>query len=197
MGPENELLQRPLRADAQRNRRRVLDAAVEVFAEQGVDAGMEAIASRAGVGVGTVYRHFATKEALIEALVAVRFEEMRSNLEQAVDRPDAWEAIVDVFEGCATLQSRDQIFAEMNDPREIPCVAPIIDDLLVSWAKLIERAQSQGTLREDFEAADIPCMMCGLANVVMSARSEADWRRYLQIMLAGLHTDPAGALTTR
>jgi hypothetical protein len=127
----------------------------------------------------------------------MRFEEMRETIEQALDREDAWEAIVHVFEHAASLQSHDRICAEMNDPREIPCVAPIIDDLLVSWAKLIDRGHRQGMLRADFEARDIPSMMCGLANVVLSARSEDDWRRYLQIMLAGLRAEPVAAVTAR
>jgi AcrR family transcriptional regulator len=180
---------RPQRADAQRNRQRVLDAAFEVFAVEGADASMDSIAGRAGVGVGTLYRHFATKEALIEALVQVRFEEMRDQVELALERDDAWAAIVGLFEHAASLDARDRIFAEMNDPRLIPGVAPVLDAMLVGWAKLIARAKAQGTLREDFEAEDIPCVMCGLANVVMTASSEARWRRYLDILINGLRAD--------
>ena len=189
---------RPLRADAQRNRQRVLDAAFEVFAVEGSDAPMDAIARRACVGVGTVYRHFSTKEALIEALVQVRFEEMRDRVEEVLERDgDPWAAIVEVFNHAASLQSRDRIFAQMNDPRQIPGVAPVLAQLQIGWAKLIARAKEQGTLRDDFEADDIPCVMCGLANVVMSASSEAHWRRYLDILLTGLHAESAGALTAR
>jgi AcrR family transcriptional regulator len=182
-------LRRPQRADAQRNRQRVLDAAFEVFAVEGADAAMDSIARRACVGVGTVYRHFATKEALIEALVQVRFEDMRDHATLALERDDAWAAIVDLFEHAASLQARDRVFAEMNDPRLIPGVAPVLEELLACWAKLIARAKAQGTMREDFEAEDIPCVMCGLANVVMSASSEARWRRYLDILINGLRAD--------
>jgi AcrR family transcriptional regulator len=184
---------RPMRADAQRNRARVLDAAREVFAQQGVDAGMEAIAQRASVGVGTVYRHFATKEALIEALIEVRFAEMRDALERALEAPDAWEAMTGYLEHAASLAAADQIYGEMNDPREIPCVAPIIEQMLGLWAKLIERAQEQGKLRNDFDARDIPAIMCGLCNVSMTARTEADWRRYLEIVVTGLRASDTGA----
>lgn len=188
---------RPQRADAQRNRQRVLDAAFEIFAVEGEDAAMDAIARRAGVGVGTVYRHFATKEALIEALVQVRFEEMLDRVERALERDDdPWAAIVELFNHAASLQSRDRIFAEMNDPRQIPGVAPVLDRLLVGWGELIARAKAQGTLRDDFEADDLPCLMCGLGNVVMSASSEAHWRRYLNILLAGLRAERADVLTT-
>jgi AcrR family transcriptional regulator len=184
---------RPMRADAQRNRARVLDAAREVFAEQGVDAGMEVIAQRAGVGVGTVYRHFATKDLLILAMIEVRFAEMRDRLERALEASDAWGAMTAYLEDAGAMASRDKIFGEMNDPREIPSVAPIIDQMVELWAKLIERAKEQGGLRDDFEADDIPAIMCGLCNVAMSAAAEADWRRYLEIVLAGLRAPGADA----
>jgi AcrR family transcriptional regulator len=201
MGPENLSEVAPARvqrADAQRNRQRVLDAAFDVFAVEGAEAPMDSVARRAGVGVGTVYRHFATKEALIEALVQVRFEEMHDRVEQALERDDdAWAAIVELFEHAASLHARDRIFAEMNDPRQIPGVAPVLEESLVGWAKLIARAKAQGTLRADFEADDIPCVMCGLANVVMSASSETHWRRYLSILIAGLRAEHADVLTAR
>jgi AcrR family transcriptional regulator len=201
MGPENLSEVAPARAqraDAQRNRQRVLDAAFDVFAVEGAEAPMDSVARRAGVGVGTVYRHFATKEALIEALVQVRFEEMHDRVEQALERDDdAWAAIVELFEHAASLHARDRIFAEMNDPRQIPGVAPVLEELLAGWAKLIARAKAQGTLRADFEADDIPCVMCGLANVVMSASSETHWRRYLSILIAGLRAEHADVLTAR
>lgn len=178
---------RPMRADAQRNRRRVLDAALEAFAEQGLDAQMEEIARRAGVGVGTVYRHFATKEALIEGLVQARFDRMLALTEAARERDDAWEAIVGLFTEAAELHAHDRVFAEISDdPRNIPGLAPVLDALLVAWQQLIDRAQAQGTVRADFSSADIPGLMCGLASVVLSARREADWRRYLAFMLDGL-----------
>jgi AcrR family transcriptional regulator len=198
LSPAEDPSCRPQRADAQRNRQRVLDAAFEVFAVEGEDAAMDAIARRACVGVGTVYRHFSTKEALIEALVQVRFEEMLGRVEQALERDgDPWAAIVELFNHAASLHARDRIFAEMNDPRQIPGVAPVLAELLVGWGELIARAKAQGALREDFEADDIPCVMCGLANVVMSASSEAHWRRYLNILLAGLRAESADALTVR
>lgn len=178
-----------MRADAQRNRMRVLEAAREVFAEEGTDAGMEAIAQRASVGVGTVYRHFATKDALIEALVELHFAEKRDALDRLVDHPDPWAAITGYLEYIALAARRDRIFGEMNDPREIPYLAPIIDEMHERWAKLIARAQEQGTLRRDFEAQDIPNVMCGLCTVVMSARTDADWRRYLDLIVAGLRAD--------
>lgn len=186
---------RPQRADAQRNRQRVLDAAFAVFAEQGAEAQMEEIARRAGVGVGTVYRHFATKDALIEGLVRVRFEEMLERVRAAAERHDTWEAIAEQFRAAAEMHARDRIFAEISDsPRDIPSLAPLLDEMLRCWQTLIARAHAQGTVVAEFDAADIPSLMCGLSSVVLNARSEADWRRYLEIMLAGLRAAPAAAL---
>jgi hypothetical protein len=126
----------------------------------------------------------------------VRFEEMLRRVEQALERDDdPWASIVELFNHAASLHARDRIFAEMNDPRQIPGVAPVLEELLVGWGKLIARAKAQGTLRDDFEADDIPYVMCGLANVVMSAGSETHWRRYLNILLAGLRAESADALT--
>src|ERR1700756_2007672 len=84
---------RPLRADAARNRERVLAAAREAFAEYGRDAQMEDVARRAGVGVGTVYRHFATKEALVDALLETRFRQAMERAREALALEDPWEAV--------------------------------------------------------------------------------------------------------
>ena len=84
---------RPLRADARRNRERVLTAAAVVFSEHGHEAQMDDVASRAGVGVGTVYRHFPTKEALMEALAVDRFEKVLAAGQAALERDDPWEAL--------------------------------------------------------------------------------------------------------
>src|SRR5918996_6567887 len=84
--------EKPLRADARRNRERVLKAARAVFADQGIDAQIDDVAKRAKVGVGTVYRHFPTKEALVDAIVRERFEELAGYAQEALERADAWEA---------------------------------------------------------------------------------------------------------
>ena len=84
--------ERPLRADARRNREKVLTAARDVFSEHGRDAQMDDVARRAGVGVGTVYRHFPTKEALIEALMVAAFEAIAAQAEAALEIEDPWEA---------------------------------------------------------------------------------------------------------
>ena len=93
MAIDTEALSRPLRADARRNRERVLKAARAVFSARGRDAHLEDVARRAKVGVGTVYRHFPTKEALLEALAREQFELITEWAREAQDAPDAWEAL--------------------------------------------------------------------------------------------------------
>jgi AcrR family transcriptional regulator len=83
--------ERPLRADARRNRERVLDAARDCFARHGLDAQMDDIARAAKVGVGTVYRHFPTKEALAEAIAADHFDHLAASAREALENPDPWE----------------------------------------------------------------------------------------------------------
>ena len=88
----SQVADRPLRADARRNRERVIAAARAVFAEHGRDAQMDDVARRAGVGVGTVYRHFPTKEALLVALALDAFERVVAEARRALENPDPWEA---------------------------------------------------------------------------------------------------------
>src|SRR3954451_7771001 len=96
------MLERPQRADAVRNRASVLEAAKAAFAEEGLDADMASIAQRAGVGVGTVYRHFPTKEALLGALMSDHFERLVSIAEQAeAESASPWEAIERMVWTCA------------------------------------------------------------------------------------------------
>src|SRR5512132_3777585 len=90
-------LARPLRADARRNRERILKAAGAVFADRGIDAQMDDVARRAKVGVGTVYRHFPTKEALLEALVRNRFAEIAAIAEDALRHEDGWDGFCELI----------------------------------------------------------------------------------------------------
>src|SRR3954470_8632559 len=100
--------ERPLRRDAERNRRRILRAAGEVFAERGLGVTMDDIAERADVGVGTVYRRFPEKELLVEALFEDRVEELVSLAQQALAEADPWEALVGFLERGQALQASNR-----------------------------------------------------------------------------------------
>lgn len=106
-GPSTER-PRPLRADAERNRRRILDAAREVFARRGLEAGLDEIAKHAGVGTGTVYRRFPDKAVLVEALFEERLALVLASIRQAADLPDPWEGFVLAIESLSRMQIEDR-----------------------------------------------------------------------------------------
>ena len=178
-----------LRADAVRNRAKVLEAARAAFAEHGAEAQMEDVARRAGVGVGTVYRHFPTKQALAEALVEERFDRTIAFVRELVDEePDPWRAIERCFEYCAAHagaatapgrpRSRRWPAGAMVGPREHQ-----LSELLALEEQLLARARAAGVVREDLKADDMPALFCALASVVQAG--VADWRRYLELLLDG------------
>src|SRR6266545_1983579 len=106
---------RALRSDAERNRRLVLEAATEAFAEQGLDVGMAEVARRAGVGNATVFRRFPSKDALIEAIFEGKIAELIAAAERAAEIDDPWDALVDLLETIASLQARDHGFFQATE----------------------------------------------------------------------------------
>jgi AcrR family transcriptional regulator len=178
--------ERPLRADARRNRERILVAAREVCAQQGANVQIDDVARIAGVGVGTVYRHFPTKHALIEALVAEKFRVTIENIRAALEIEDPWEAFAAGLRTNAEVMAADAGLRDAlirlgpaarhsdADRAEVHALA----------ARLIERAQAAGVLRADVTADDVGALMAGLSTSM--AHPEVDWRRQLEIMLDGL-----------
>jgi AcrR family transcriptional regulator len=176
---------KPLRADARRNRERIIKAARAVFADHGIDAQIDDVAKRAKVGVGTVYRHFPTKEALLDALVRERFAEIAGYAEEALQREDAWEGFCELIWRAAERNAVDRAFCEVVAFTD---QTRIVEEtgLAAHTNTLMERAKAQGKLRADATQMDIPIMMAG-AGAVMQIHPSADlWRRYLTIMLDGL-----------
>ena len=110
-----EVWQRPLRSDAERNRRLVLEAAAQAFAEEGLDVGMAEIARRAGVGNATVFRRFPSKDALYEAIVDEKIAELCAAATVAAELPDPWDALVRYLETSAELQARDRGFFQATE----------------------------------------------------------------------------------
>jgi AcrR family transcriptional regulator len=184
-----KLVPRPLRADARRNRERVIAAAGVVFAEHGRDAQMDDVAKRAGVGVGTVYRHFPTKEALVEALAIDRFEKILATGKEALLNPDPWAAFEGAIWAGAELTATDRSFTEIASELTGPMPLPeeLERDMRETYGELVRRAQQAGELRTDMVFDDIPMFMCGIG---LGARKthpcpEA-WRRHVMIVLDGL-----------
>jgi AcrR family transcriptional regulator len=178
--------ERPLRADARRNRERILAAARAVFTRQGGDAQIDDIARAARVGVGTVYRHFPHKEALLGELLVERFRMMADNAERALEVEDPWEAFAWLLrtnaQFCAGEVGVQQALVRGPDAWEY--AAPEIARLRETATKLIVRAQRARVMRPDFSVDDIPMLMAGLTTTM--AVPGYDWRRHLEIILAGI-----------
>ena len=189
--------ERPLRADARRNREKVLAAARSVFSENGRDAQMDDVARRAGVGVGTVYRHFPTKEALIEALMVDSFQAIAAQAVAALDIEDPWEALTSVLWRGAEIMAADRALSEVfaSIPGAMEQAMPTVEGLQATMSELMRRAKRAGALREDVVPEDIPMIMCGIgAATKKEHRCSAPWRRHLSIVLDGLR---AAAATER
>jgi AcrR family transcriptional regulator len=188
---------RPLRADARRNRERVLTAARAVFAEQGHEAQIDDVARRAMVGVGTVYRHFPTKEALIDALAVDAFERILAVATAQVARDDdAWDAFLNVIWAGAEILAGDralsELMAEMQGPLNLD--QSLQQRLGEAVTTLIERAQEAGGLRPDIVLDDVVMILCGIGTATRKPHiCQAAWRRHVAIMLDGMRA--AGALT--
>jgi len=187
-----------VRSDARRNHRRLLDAAREVMREQGLDASLDVIARRAGVGNATLYRHFATREALCEAL----FVEYGSDLARIRDRvmriDDAWEALVALLEEMCAACASDRAFADLvtrGMPRS-PALDEVCDQGIRLVQVLLDRAQRQDAVRSDIELTDVLFILHSLQRMIPAAASIAPdaWRRPLAIALDGLRPYGRSAL---
>ncbi len=186
-----ESVERVLRADARRNHKRVLDAARRCMARKGLDAQIEEIARAAGVGVGTVYRHFPTKEHLVEALAMARFERLGELAREALVTEDPWAGFEEFMRAAAMIQSEDRALSEVltSRPETMTRAAESVDILgLVS--ELMGRGQAAGVIRADADPRDVPMLMCALAGTYRNPHTHPE--RYVGIVLDGLRTPGAG-----
>jgi AcrR family transcriptional regulator len=176
---------RAQRADARRNRGLIVTAARSCMARDGLDAQVEEIARVAGVGVGTVYRHFPAKEELVEALAAERFERLRDLALEALAQDDPGQAFEDFIRTAAKIQNDDRALSEVltSRPETMGRAADRVG-MLELTDELLKRAQRAGAVRKDAEARDIPMIMCALAGTFRNPHADAD--RYLGIILDGL-----------
>jgi AcrR family transcriptional regulator len=178
--------ERPLRADARRNREAVLKAAKAVLAKSGPEAQMDDIARKAKVGVGTVYRHFPTKEALVSELVRRKFARFVANAREGLEEADPWEAVAGVLRANAAVMAGDAAVREMvlRTPNAWSFAVAEREELREGGDRLVRRAQEAGVLRPDFVVDDIPMIMCGVSSTMASPAF--DWRRHLELVLDGL-----------
>lgn len=188
---------RALRADARRNRESVIAAAKQLFADEGLDAQMPDVAKAAKVGVGTVYRHFPTKEDLIAALAAERFERLAEKAREGIAADDPWEGLCEFIRFSAQLQADDRGLCEVMGSRpevmESSAYAVGLDRLS---DKLVKRAQRSGKLRKDLEWRDIPMIACGLGRITPAEMGPAAgrWPRLVEIVIDGLRAPGSSRL---
>lgn len=186
-----------LRADARRNREAVLASAKKLFADQGLDAQMPDVAKAAKVGVGTVYRHFPTKDDLIAAMAAERFERLAEKARESLESDDAWEGIADFIRFSARIQADDRGLCEVMGSRpEVMEGAARAAGLPDLCDQLVTRAQRSGDLRRDLTWEDIPMIACGLGRITQATTGPATgrWPRLVEIILDGLRAPGSGKL---
>jgi AcrR family transcriptional regulator len=185
-----------LRADARRNRTQILRAAEAVFAGQGPGAPIDEVARRAGLGVGTVYRHFPTKEALFEAIVLERIRGLADEARRLWAAPDPGSALF-----CYLSRVFDQVMAtkalagalagagvDIDDKRRSPVWQGVWHDLREATQKLLARAQQAGEVRADVQLADLMGMVSGICHALLAEPSEGSCsaERMLAVVYDGL-----------
>lgn len=195
---------RPLRRDAERNRQLILDTAKIVFAHRGLDASLDEVAHAAGLGVGTVYRRFPNRDALIDAL----FDDMVVSIErivaESVALPRAWDGLVHFMTSMLESQGKDKALRDvmLSQPaHQGVCEGPkdeVVRDIVQpAMYGLIGRAREEGDLRPDVAPTDVGVLLVAAVGVVdFTAPADAEvWRRHLAVLLDGLRARPAGTTT--
>jgi AcrR family transcriptional regulator len=189
-----------LRSDARRNRERLVASARKLLASEGADVSVEEITRHAGLGMGTLYRHFATKDELIDAVLEDAFAGLVDAAERAGAAEDAWEGFCGFLEQALSLHAANRGLKDALSHREHGArrdrmrtrIRPLV-------RRLIERAQEQGTLRADFTPGDLPLVFWTAGRVIETTEPIAPgyWRRYLVLLLDGLRAGAAGPLPGR
>jgi len=190
--------ERPLRRDAARNRERILTAAQEVFSEQGLNAPIEDVARRAGVGVATLYRRFPTRPELIACAFASKMQDYADATDQALAHDDAWEGFCWYVERVCQMQADDHGFTDvltMTFPMS-PEFQEINDRVFLRFATLVKRAKASGRLRKDFTTEDLPLILMANAGVIGGTGLAAPdaWRRLVALVLQALEAPARGPL---
>ncbi len=187
---EQVLRTRPMRADARRNYEKILAAAREAFAEGGESTALEEIARRAGVGIGTLYRHFPNRQALLEALYVVEVDRVTRTADE-LDGGDPWEALNGWFERVvAYLGTKRALAAELMNylDQDAPLFQQCRASLYAAGEPLLKHAQEAGVVRADVEFSDVMHMVIGITKIPASGPGQIE--HILRIALDGLRYRP-------
>ena len=182
-------IDRPLRADAARNREKILLAAAKVFAERGLDATLDEIAAAADVGVGTVYRRFPDKDSLVAALFEQKIEDLATLAERARHDANSWDGFVWFLEQVLARQCENKGLRDVlaGSPYAHDAMEAAADRIVPIVMALIERAQRDGYLRPDLLESDVTVLEKMISSLASTSGGAPDlWRRYLAIILDGL-----------
>jgi AcrR family transcriptional regulator len=191
-------LETGLRKDAERNRGLLLVAAREVFGERGIEASLEEIARRAGVGIGTLYRRFPSREDLIEALFESKIEEYVEASEAGLRAEDPWQGFCAYVSRICAMQAEDRGFTDVltgTFPR-VPRLEARRAAVRSNVEELIRRAQAAGGLRADFVFGDLVWVLMANGTYLQATRDIAPgaWKRYVALIVDGLRAERAGEL---
>jgi AcrR family transcriptional regulator len=187
-----------LRADAERNRYRIVEAARQVFADQGLDAPMSEVARRARVGIATLYRRFPTREDLITNVFTEKMIAYAGAIEEALADPDVWHGFCVYVERVCAMQAEDHGFTEVLT-LTFPTAAAFEakrNEAYRGFTELVTRAKSDGRLRPDFSPEDLVLLLMANAGVVAAAGGTAPqaWRRLVAYMTQAFAADNTGPL---
>lgn len=189
---------RSLRADARRNRDRLVDAARTVYAELGLDAPRSEIARRAGVSIGTLYNRFPSREALIDAVFADQAAATARFAEHALAHDDPWDGLVYFLERVCEMHAANRGYRDLaaRTPSRSGTTDEALRDGYRMMERIVERARRSGALRADVTLADLAFVYWGQAGTMAATEQVAPdaWRRYLGLMLDGLRADGAHPL---
>ncbi|GAB3451428.1 TetR/AcrR family transcriptional regulator [Kineococcus endophyticus] len=173
---------RPLRADAVRNRALIVDAARRLFAERGLDVTLHDVAEAAGVGVGTVYRRFPDKDALLGGLLAAKYETLVDLAEQALAEPTGRQALRSYLLGAMELRASDRALstAVLRAAPQTQEAAELRERLHRVVEEVVDRARAEGAVRRGFTGEDVPAVTSMIGSIADRSRDELPgaWRRY-------------------
>ncbi len=188
----------PLRKDARRNRAALLTAAKAAFAEEGLDAALEGVARRAGVAIGTLYRHFPTRMDLVAAVIADKKRAWIKAAETAVAMEPAWDGLTFFLERVCELQAGDLAFTDIASMRFLhaPGIETARKRAYDLGSQIVQRAQAEGSLRDDVTAEDLAFVVWAHSRVseATHAIDPQAWRRYLALTLDGFRASAAHPL---